>query len=295
MTDSTAGITLRRRPLLAPIWPAADNWRPHRAAVRVLEDQPYRDDGALACLQMDVVLPLDSSRTEASPWLLFAHGGAFKSHDRKMLRWFTGLYTNVGAAFARAGIGAVIAGYRTGGATAAESLDDLRAAWRCVRTRASAWGLDAARVVVMGHSAGAHLATVLGQQGLDGERPRGVIAMAGYYDVERVAPAFAGSSRAKFDALFGGTRGEAALAWSPERHMDRATMPPMLVGIAEHEVAFLRREYDGLLAACRTAGVPVEAMDVRGCGHMGLMLQMGATRDAVTGPLAAFVRRVCAK
>ncbi|MEI8257387.1 MAG: alpha/beta hydrolase [Deltaproteobacteria bacterium] len=285
---------LARRPLLSPVWPATDNWRPHRHAVRMIENVPYGEGEPLACRQIDVVLPTRTASQEPSPWVLFAHGGAWKRHDRRMLRWFTGLYTNVGAAFARAGIGAAIAGYRTGpGATAASGLDDLLAAFRCVRANADAWGLDPDRAVVMGHSAGAHLATVMGQRGDDGVRPRGVIAMAGYYDVERVAPAFTGASREKFDALFGGTHGEAARTWSPERSLDAPTMPPMLVGIAQHEIASLRPEYEGLIAACRAAGVAVESLDVAGCGHMGLVLQMGAARDAVTGPLVAFVRRVC--
>lgn len=138
----------------------------------------YAPDRGLA---LDVYRPRDAAR--AAPTVVFFYGGAWKRGARAQYRF-------VGERLAQAGMLAIVADYRTyprAGFPAFMSDAADAVAW--ARGHARDYGGDPQHLFVMGHSAGAQIAGLLGADAAYlskvGMRPRdltGVIGLAGPYD-----------------------------------------------------------------------------------------------------------------
>jgi len=143
-------------------------------------------------------------------------------------------------------------------------LDDVRAAYGYLHAHARSLGVDPERIAVMGYSAGAHLALMLGlADARDGLRPAAVIAGAApsdftaYPDSPVLAALIGGSGRQLPDAY--------AKA-SPISHVSRDDPPVMLYHGAVDwivDVAQSRR----LLAKLHEEGVHAELFEVPWSGH----------------------------
>ncbi|MGR0320604.1 alpha/beta hydrolase [Agromyces sp. ZXT2-3] len=102
------------------------------------------------------VYPADAAAARPTPALLWAHGGGFVAGDLDMPEadW-------VARAFAARGVTVVSIDYRLVGADGANAYpagsDDVLAAWAWTGAHADELGIDVARVVVGGASAGANL------------------------------------------------------------------------------------------------------------------------------------------
>lgn len=103
--------------------------------------------------RVDVYAP--ASPTGRAPVAVFLHGGVWQHGDRTH-------YRAMGDELARAGFVAFVASYRLAPAHKwPAQLDDARAALALAVREAPRFGGDPARVVVIGHSAGGQLATLL--------------------------------------------------------------------------------------------------------------------------------------
>ncbi len=120
--------------------------------VRVLRDVPYGTD---ARQNLDVYLPA----RPAGPVILMVHGGAWAFGDKaspdvlrnKLQHWVEGL-----------GYVLVSTNYRlVPSVQPLAQADDVAHALALVQKQAPHWGADPKRLVLMGHSAGAHLAMLL--------------------------------------------------------------------------------------------------------------------------------------
>jgi acetyl esterase len=121
---------------------------------------------------MDAWLPLDRSRPV--PAVVLLHGGGWEAGDR--VTYITPLFEPL----ARAGFAWFSVDYRlTPAVRHPEQLDDVRTALAFVRTHAQAFGIDATRLVIVGESASAQMATLLAAEdrGL-----AGVVSFYGVYD-----------------------------------------------------------------------------------------------------------------
>jgi acetyl esterase/lipase len=145
-----------------------------------------------------------------------------------------------------------------------ESLSDVQRAIRVVRSRAAEWGLDPARVGVMGFSAGGELAALAGTRYDNGA--------AGSSD-----PVATQSSRPNFQALVYPAIPQ-GLEFSPQ------TPPAFLLGGAQDQPA-ISQGLAELYLAMRRAGASAELHIFDRVGHgFGL-------RAANTGPVAAWPQR----
>jgi acetyl esterase/lipase len=113
---------------------------------------PY---GASARQAIDVYIPPGA---RDAPVIVMVHGGAWKAGDKantgsienKLKHWLPGAYVFVSV------------NYRLlPEAMAQGQAQDVAAALRLVQARAGEWGGDPGRIVLMGHSAGAHLVALL--------------------------------------------------------------------------------------------------------------------------------------
>ena len=96
---------------------------------------------------------------EGAPVVVFLYGGSWESGDR-------GMYRFLGASLASAGVVCMVPDYRVWPEVGFPGfVQDAAQALAWARRNATAHGGAADRVVLMGHSAGAHIATLLALDG----------------------------------------------------------------------------------------------------------------------------------
>ncbi len=202
----------------------------------------------------------------AAPVLVFLYGGGWKSGDRATYRF-------VGAAMAAAGITCVIPDYRLWPEAGIPAiLQDAAAAVAWTSRRVVG---DGGRVWLMGHSAGAHLATMLAldarylqQAGGDAGQLQGVVGLAGPYD-------FLPLQSEGLRAIFGPED-----AWPATQPVNfvRPGAPPMLLATGDADTTVLPRNSASLAARLQAAGNQARLVTYRGLGHTGII-------GAFAGPL----------
>lgn len=120
---------------------------------RVLRDLAY---GRSPKQALDVYLPPGA---KAAPLVVMVHGGAWRVGDKAMAR----VVDNKAGRWLPRGIGVVSVNYRLLPETdLARQAEDVAAALAFVQRQATEWGADPGEIVLMGHSAGAHLVALLG-------------------------------------------------------------------------------------------------------------------------------------
>jgi len=134
--------------------------------------------------KLDLYLPQGKTNF---PVLLFVHGGSWRTGDRAV-------YKALGERFARAGIGVAIPSYRLMPQNPHPAqIEDVAAAFAWVYRNIAQYGGDPSKIYASGHSAGAHLVSLLaldekhlGKFDLERKSIAGVIAMSGVYNVDKL-------------------------------------------------------------------------------------------------------------
>ncbi len=122
------------------------------AGAKVERDIAY---GADPAQRIDVYMP---AHAEAAPVLFMVHGGAWMLGDKAATR----VVANKVARWLPKGFIMVFANYRLVPNTdPLGQADDVAKALAFAQSKAKSWGGDPSRFVLMGHSAGAHLAALL--------------------------------------------------------------------------------------------------------------------------------------
>jgi len=170
---------------------------------------------------------------------------------------------------------------------------DVSDALLWVRQHVGPYGGDAARVVLLGHSAGAHLATLAAARHLRHASPwrpqwlRGVVCVSGVFSHVRIQDVTCGDwlMRAAF-----GRQDDFALD-SPLRAA-HAALPPHLLLSATWDMTLLRHAWD-YVAALRGLGVWARHATFRGT-HFSLMKHWGRgeANRAVLHQILGFIRSV---
>jgi acetyl esterase/lipase len=221
-----------------------------------------------------------------SPVIVFIYGGSWASGDKDDYRF-------AGAAFAARGFVTVIPDYRVAPQVRFPSfIEDCAAAVRWVVDHIGEYGGDSNRIVLVGHSAGAHNAMMLAldahylrDAGVDAQRIRGVAGLAGPYDF------------LPFDV--DATRNAFGQAPHPELtqpiHFARGDAPPLLLLWGEDDTTVGPRNLQNLSQAVRAAGGSVESRTYPGVSHVGIMLALSRPlrgRAPSLADVTDFARRV---
>lgn len=205
-----------------------------------------------------------------TPLIIFVHGGGWRAGDKGNATGAAKIahYPALGYAFASVN-------YRLSpAATVEQQAQDVAAAIAFLRGRAADLGVDPARIVLMGHSAGAHLVALVGTDprylaahGMKLDAVRGVIALDGAgYDVARQLDLAGPVLKRTYQQAFGA---------DPARH--KALSPTFQAG-APNAPSFLilhvdradgRQQSQELAAALRKAGTPVALHALAGKGMRG--------------------------
>jgi len=207
----------------------------------------------------------------------------------------------VGHRLAAAGVTSFVLRYRLpaeGWDRAADvPLQDAQRAMRLIRAGAKRFGIDPARVVAMGFSAGGHVAASLATR-FDAPVYMPVDAADAFsarpdlsalmYPVVTMSPPFA--HEGSRTALLGASPGAEA-AYSPHRHVTTAVPPTFLVHAWDDPGVPIENSL-GYLAALRAAKVPTEAHLFEVGGHgFGICLARGKPAAAWPDLFLAWARQ----
>ena len=249
----------------------------------------------------DPLQKLDYWRPTAagSPLVVFVHGGGWKRGDKNNATGpeKPGHYLAQGYGFASINYRLVPA------VTVEQQAQDVASALAFLIRQAESLGFDATRVVLMGHSAGAHLSALVGtdmqylkKAELSPKSLRGVIPLDGAcYDVPRQIAEGGDFMQDTYSEAFGSEK-ERQLALSPTHHAAAPNAPAFL--ILHVQRADGTAQSKALGEALQKAGTSAE---VRGCegrglqGHTEINRRLGDPAYPATPVVDEWLKKVFAK
>jgi len=254
------------------------------APVERASDLAYLSDGETKH-QLDVYLPV---RRDGATLVVFVHGGAFMSGDRRD-------YAAVGRALAERGYAVAIPSYRLyPHADAQDAVRDVAAAIAWLARHSERFGYDAKRVVLAGHSAGGQIVAMLAthkrylqRAGAPAGIVRGAFALAGAYDVRDLTDEPAAWQRID-DRIFGAT--EAARGRiSPAIDVDRDA-PPIVAVCGTHDDPGACARARHFARVLKARGLDGSALEID-TDHGGLLRRFIQPGDALAEAFRAFIER----
>lgn len=243
------------------------------------------------------VLDFYSAKTaRPAPLIVFVHGGGWKRGDKRSALgdYKVQHYTALGYHFASIN-------YRlVPDATVEQQAADVASALAALLARADTLNIDRSRVVLMGHSAGAHLVALVGT---DPQYLRA--AKLSYRDIAGVIPLDGAGynvpdQMGRNKMLLGDTY-EQAFGTDPKR---QRALSPLFNAAAPNAPAFLlmhvqrpdsTQQSEALGAALRKAGTDATVEGVKGRGlrgHMEINRELGNPGYAATPIVDAWLKRV---
>jgi acetyl esterase/lipase len=278
------------------------------AGVRATTEIVYRvADGRR--LRLDVYRPVGPAPPGGFPALVAVHGGGWRGGSR------TGYGRDLAAGLVPHGLAVVAVDYRLsrpGLPAWPGNADDVRHAVRWVREHAAAFGIDPARIALIGASAGAHLALVAaldpnpaGRDQVTGvESPRKhagatrpVRALIDFYGPTdlRALRAARAAAGVPVDLLLGGSPAEVPERYeaaSPARLVSPAAPPTLIVHGTDDALVPLDQSR-ALAEALGRAGVPHRLVVVDGARHgFGLQVRDRTPEIDLTLQILAFLASV---
>jgi acetyl esterase/lipase len=223
------------------------------AVRRVVSGAAFGNDPRQA---LDVHAPADA---RAAPVLVFFYGGSWASGRRQD-------YGFAARALAARGFVVVVPDYRiVPQARWPAFVEDGAAAIAWTRANIAASGGDPARIGVIGHSAGAHIAMLLALDRRWGAAGANGVGLAGPYDFLPFAP---------------GSGAEAALGNAPDLgqtqpiRFARADAPPLLLLTGDDDDTVRPGNSDRLAAALAAVGAAAAVRHYPRLGHIGILLAL---------------------
>lgn len=230
-----------------------------------------------------------------APLIVFVHGGGWKRGDKANATGTTKVAHYLSLGYAVASID-----YRLVPANGVEQqAQDVADAVAWLRAQAVRLGADPRDIVLMGHSAGAHLAALVGtdmryftKAGLAPDAVRGIVLLDGAaYDVPRQIADGGNVMHDSYLEAFG-TDPARQQALSPTFHAASPNAPDFLIlHIARDDGT---AQSIALGAALRQAGTPAEVRGVEGtglAGHAAINRKLGSPDYPATAIVDAYIAR----
>jgi acetyl esterase/lipase len=237
--------------------------------------------------RLDIYIP-DGARN--APVIFSIHGGALEAGDRREERF-------VGQRFAGAGYVTVVISYRLSPDVSHPAhIQDVAAAFAWVTRNIASHGGDPARVLVIGHSAGAYLAMLLAADprwlAVHNLSPRAIVGVApvsGFYWVDREG---VGPDRPTY---VWGTNRQVWVDASPAHYL-RPDIPPVLLLDTDGDEGWRQQQKADFAEALRAAGdKDVTVYKVRGRTHMSVWTEMNdGEREETSSQILRFAKRLFA-
>lgn len=222
-----------------------------------------------------------------APVFVFVHGGAWMIGDKSRVHLKPRWAHEHGAIF-------VSIGYRLDTETVdvAGQIEDIETALGFVRSNASGWGGNPDRMIVFGHSAGAHLAAMaaLSTPGIAGAV---LLDGAGYDIAALMAPDHATPWRAR--RMYAKVFGQNPQAWAALSPVVRAQsaleLPPFLI-VHQGDRRVATDQSQRLQSALDAAGGAVQRSPLEGYSHRDINVRLGETGAELTRVVEAWLEGI---
>ncbi|RWB70527.1 MAG: alpha/beta hydrolase [Mesorhizobium sp.] len=241
-----------------------------RAKSPMAADVAYGPDGTET---VDLFFP--QGKRDRLPVHMFIHGGYWRMFSKRDYSYVADTVTDAGAI-------AVIVDYALmPSVRMATIVDQIRRARQWIHDHIASYGGDPGRLTVSGHSAGAHLATMLFD---DNTRPSGIksaLLLGGIYDLRPLQESFLAAEIAITD--------DEVERFSPISHrFDRGVAVEISVG-AEETPPF-HSQAAAFAANLERQGLVVSRTSLAGANHMSSVRDLGI---AGTGAASFLARLLC--
>jgi arylformamidase len=241
-----------------------------RAGIPMAADVPY---GPGAAETLDLFFPPGARR--ALPVHVFIHGGYWRMFSKRD-------YSYVADTITRAGAIAVIVDYALMPAVRmAAIVDQVRGAAHWVRSTIADHGGDPRRLTISGHSAGAHLATMLFAGDNEPSGIGAALLLGGLYDLKPLQRSFLAAEIAITD--------EEVARFTPlTHHHDRAVSVAVAVG-AEETPPF-HSQADAFAGHLKAQGLDVSRTILTAADHMSSVRDLGVSGTEAADLLTEIIR-----
>jgi len=263
---------------LAPLWAATPGEDPKIAErIEVVKDLAYNTgkDADPVKQKLDLYLPKGKKNF---PLFVFVHGGGYQRGDRKDGE-------SLGKTFASRGIGTAVISYRLYPTVKHPGhIQDVAKAFAWVQANAAKYGGQANKIFVGGHSAGAHLASLLATdasylkaEGLRLSDIQGVVAISGGYRILPIRKEVFGDAETMKNA-------------SPFSHLTGGH-PPFLISYGDGDTPERHALSKEFRDALQKVGGKAELFEAKERNHQELFSKIG-TGDPLTEAILAFITKV---
>src|SRR5688572_3246570 len=247
--------------------------------VTVLRDVAY---GPAKLQTMDVYLPAES-KSEAAPIILMVHGGGWRIGDKrhppvvenKLARWVPKGFIFVSVNYPMMPESDPV-----------EQADHVARALAAVQKAALGWGGDPARVILMGHSAGAHLVSLLNADPARAAR-LGAKPWLGTASLDSGALDVPAIMNHRHPRLYDKAFGDDPLLWeasSPIHHLTKDSPPWLGVCSSKYRTCGPTETYAD---KAQSLGARAEVLD-EALNHGEINSELGKS-DAYTDAVEAFI------
>lgn len=253
---------------------------------KIEADLPYVDDQKDEH-KLDLYVPAKEKFTT----IMFTYGGGWQKGTRKSV-------VTIGEAFRKVGYGCALLSHRLGPAAKFPAqAEDVAAGFAWVKSNIAKRGGDPARVVLAGHSSGAHLSLLVATdpQYLKVHKlsPKDVFGVIGLSTPTDLEPR---ESKSGFgDALMGG-RGADTFGRDPKvlkeaspiQHLTK-DLPPTLLVVGEKDFPMLEADAKAFAGKAKGLGVTVETFTAKGKDHMGVVAAVREEKEPIREKVNEFL------
>lgn len=242
------------------------------------------DYGSLPRQKLDIYIPGAQIHPGTLPVIVFFYGGSWQTGERQE-------YKFIGEALASKGFVVVIPDYRVYPAVRYPAfVEDAAAAFAWTHREVARYRGDPRRMLVMGHSAGAHIAAMvaynerfLGAHGLGRGDVRGLVGLAGPYDFVPTEPAI------KAALSVDGGSADAAM---PARYVHGGE-PPSLLITGGRDTRVEPGNEERLARRLRESGSELVERVYPSMNHAGILARLASPlrNDELLDDIAAFAHR----
>ncbi|HQW81961.1 MAG TPA: alpha/beta hydrolase [Pseudomonadota bacterium] len=219
-------------------------------------------------LSVDIYRATDTPAN--APLILFFYGGTWRYGERAWYRF-------VGESLADHGFVVMIPDYRTApDVTFPSFVEDAARAAAFAQSNATRYGADPARMFLIGHSAGGHIAALLATDarwlaavGMKPRNFRAFIGLAGPYDF---LPIWSPRMKQVFPDETNRTETQPI-------HFVDGDEPPMLLLRGDQDIIVLPRHNEEMAALLKSVGVSVETRTYQGVGHAQIVTALARDRS----------------
>ncbi len=258
--------------------------------VNIIENISYMPGSMNKKHRLDLFIPKNEMQSLV---VIFIHGGFWKNQDRRYYWCFTGLYRNIGLAIAARGFPVAVISYRIYPEVKIDGeIADASEAIAWIAENNGKYGIDSSRIVLMGHSSGGHLASLIS---LDASilkkyhsRIKGCVALSPILDLNHMEEKNDKEFNTTTTYLVFGTDKNTLKKYSPLTYLSAYTHVPYLLLTSDKDYGFLIEQAK---SACRLSQKDklIQCRHMSGFDHSDMVLNINTSHDKITAPIIEFI------